>query len=238
MLLDEYDRYEPFFDDCRRIKPEFDRRSYPPLGDARPGEWPDLLELVGGVAERWNLDRIPEIKEQSYAAFRYKLCEMDTIVGRSGEKHRVFRPTSIPLGYSAPEDPRVIYGDKIWTPDMFGGESLALFRQRVMAELEVRLPQHLPAEVEAQLDTIADQAQKLGWKMTDITHGLRHHVRWLFVRLCPQPDAVWGWARIAEEEHLSDVPTVKRTVEGIARDMEIDLPPLPRGRPRKGRRYT
>jgi len=132
----------------------------------------------------------------------------------------------------------VSYSETEWTLDLFSGESLARFRQRIMADLEVTDPRYLPTEARAQLEDVAAQAQDLGWELADKTPSLSQHVRWLFWRLCPQPDAVWGWARIAEEEYLMDVPTIKRTVEALAGEMGIVLPPLPRGRPRKGPRYT
>ena len=108
-----------------------------------------------------------------------------------------------------------------------------------MRNLGVNRARDLPPEVQSQLGDLETSAKEDGIPLCDEPIALPRHVHWLFRRLCPQPDQVRGWEQIAEEERdrsdgivAADRKTIKRNVIQIARDVGIELPVLPRGRPR------
>jgi hypothetical protein len=81
--------------------------------------------------------------------------------------------------------------------------------------------------------SMADWAQRSGWQWYDTRPQLSTHIRWLYLRICPQDhEGPWGWAKIGKREHAS-ITTVRNEVLSLAKDLEIDLRPIPRGRPRK-----
>jgi hypothetical protein len=63
---------------------------------------------------------------------------------------------------------------------------------------------------------------------------LLRHVRWLYLRVCPQSDIgrPYGWKKIADAEHAA-IRTVSEPVKSMALLLELELPTIPRGRPKK-----
>lgn len=61
----------------------------------------------------------------------------------------------------------------------------------------------------------------------------KQHLKWLFLRL--KDPKTYTWARIADDSKTG-VRTVRDAVEGLARDLQIELPLIPPGRPKKLRK--
>ena len=80
-------------------------------------------------------------------------------------------------------------------------------------------------------DAIREDYLKSGFVLRDTEPDLKLHVRWLYLRICPQPDRgrPWGWRKIASEERCSHY-TVRNAVLRLASELGITLTPLPPGR--------
>ena len=72
--------------------------------------------------------------------------------------------------------------------------------------------------------------------------GLAKHVRWLYLKICPQRDTELplSWSELykaaeAETPPVRSHSTVEDAVYKLADDLGIELPQPPRGRPRKFR---
>ena len=237
LLLLKYDAYEPFSDSCRSIKPALADLT-DELGNPFRDTYREVADLMQGLAHCWNLDRIPDISEGDFMHLRWAVHGLDTRIGNT--LCGVFSPLGI--GYAAFEVdmPEVKYKHLTWSWDPESDGSLSNFRRRIMNDLSVDRPSDLPEEVSQLVASYAEQAQHLGARLSDLPSSLPKHIHWLFRRLCPQPDQVWGWERIATEEReraeefvVADTRTISRRVIGIANDTEIKLPVLPRGRPPK-----
>jgi hypothetical protein len=233
LLLAEYDRYQPFVDDCARLKASGMAAA---LNDPPIGAIDSYLRARAAVetfAKRWNLDRIPETRQFEYHAVR---AAVDQVGRKFG--HLVgtpFRPASIVIGKWEPDYPSVAYDGQSWSWHLGRVETLADFRNRIAEDLDV-VPVSMPPEITRQLWTLPDEASRLGWSLTDVPHKLAIHVRWLFLRLCPQPDRPLGPGKIAAREtEIVDERTVRRAINHLARTLAISLPPLKVGRPRRSR---
>ena len=232
LLLGAYDAYEPFIDDCRAVQRVLLDLTSGPNCEPLPGREADTLRLLKSLVTRWNLHRIPTMRALGYLQVRVQLCRLGTSTGT--QQQRMFRPNAIVRVEMIPDEPTLQYGARSWTYDAWSGESLKSFRDRIMRDLNIARFADVPAEVRGHLAALADQASALGWPLEDVRTELTKQVQWLFRRLCPQPDHVWGWTRIVDEEPvMTDLRTVKRTVEALAADMDLDLPALRRGRDRK-----
>ncbi len=67
-------------------------------------------------------------------------------------------------------------------------------------------------------------------------HGLDEHVRWLFWRLCPQPNHPWSGEQIAGCVGLPDSgAAVRSKLRRTAALLDVRLPPVRGGRPRGAR---
>ncbi len=80
-------------------------------------------------------------------------------------------------------------------------------------------------------DAIREDYIKAGFVLRDTEPDLKLHVRWLYLRISPQPDTgrPWGPTKIASNERCS-LYTVRNTVSQLARELGITVPPLPPGR--------
>ncbi|OFW63471.1 MAG: hypothetical protein A2Y74_01315 [Actinobacteria bacterium RBG_13_63_9] len=229
LLLRQYDKYEPFVQHCEEMKPEFDRLHGVPLSFSRERQ---LAEIA---ARCWNLDQVPEIREFNYRRLRNAIRQTGEKVGNV-----VLEPfCAMAFAGRVPEEPTVAYGGRIWEWSLDSGESLGGLRKRVMFDLGLKRASYLPDEVVQQLKVMPEEARRLNWQLGDMQHGLKQTVEWLFLRLCPQPDAPLSFARIAlreEQKRGQDTDSetmIRRAVTGLARRMNIQLPPLKRGRPRE-----
>jgi hypothetical protein len=225
-LLRLYDEYEPFLEDCRVVKGTI----------AGAGDY-DRMRLTRDLARRWNLERIPQLRESGYRQLSRAIDRLDTQTGTI--VCRVFYPFSIVLARFEPENPAVVYEDRRWEWRLGGQESLAGMRQRIMNDLDLRRASQLPPDVLRQLRVLPGEARKLGWEISDQPSELPKHVRWLFLRLCPHPETPWGYSRIAAAEIGDDKAAlfvdkrmVRRTVISLAKAIGVELPPLSPGRPR------
>ena len=89
-------------------------------------------------------------------------------------------------------------------------------------------------EARRQRDAIREEYIKAGLVLIDTEPSLELHVRWLYLRSSPQPDTgrPWGWRKIGNKDKHSHY-TVRNAVLRLARKLEITLPHLPPGRPRR-----
>ncbi len=89
-------------------------------------------------------------------------------------------------------------------------------------------------EARRQRDAIKKEYIKAGLVLIDTEPSLELHVRWLYLRISPQPDTgrPWGWRKIGNKDRRSPY-TARNAVSRLARELGIALPPLPPGRPRR-----
>ncbi len=231
MLIRQYSAYEPFVADCRIAKARYEAAE---SSDDIVERITRTREIVAELGRRWNLDRVPNIRE-------HNLEPLKRAIGRMGEKIGntelgVFWPMPPGIVRWEPEEPDVSFGERTWTWCLNRHESLATLRNRMVDDLGITGPKDLPAELVAQLRELPEKARGMGYAIGDTRHSLPQHVRWLFLRLCPQPDYPLGFKRIAALEPMALVEsTVRRTVSSLAKQMRIELPPLSAGRPRSRR---
>ena len=85
-----------------------------------------------------------------------------------------------------------------------------------------------------QRDSVREDYIKAEFVFIDTEPALDLHVRWLYLRISPQPDSgrPWGWRKIGNKDKHSPY-TVRNVVLRLARELGITLPPLPPGRPRR-----
>ena len=86
-------------------------------------------------------------------------------------------------------------------------------------------------EMKKQWLAIIDRYIQAGLIVRDVEPRIAKHLRWLFLRLCPQPDIgrPWGWGKIAAAEGENSLHTVRNAVIPLAKEMGITLPTLPPG---------
>ncbi len=78
----------------------------------------------------------------------------------------------------------------------------------------------------------AKRESRPGWERVDRRPELIPHIRWLYLRICPQSESQrpLSWHAIARRETVG-VTTVTRVVKTLAREMSLELPEVPPGRP-------
>ncbi len=96
-----------------------------------------------------------------------------------------------------------------------------------------------PAEIERRiLEAAREQMASTRAAYLDSGYFLKHaepelkrHIRWLYLRICPEEDSGLpaSWGAIARREGVG-VTTVTRVVTALAREMGVSLPSLPPGR--------
>lgn len=89
-------------------------------------------------------------------------------------------------------------------------------------------------KAESQMKSVKEILVGAGMELLPKKSSLDAHVRWLYLHICPQPDwgRPYGWREIATREHYN-IGVITRPVKALARDLNISLPKLPAGRPRK-----
>lgn len=104
------------------------------------------------------------------------------------------------------------------------------------ADVEARIV----AEARRQRDLIRQAYREAGFVHWDKEPQIKEHVRWLYLRICPPQDGgrTPSWNAIAASQPVPvservNWRTVKWAVERLADEMGIELPKVPRGRPRK-----
>ncbi len=229
-LLACYNRYPPFTAACLQAKQEraaiFATLQAPQARDT-------AQKRVRHFAARWNLDRVPAVCEMEYHLLGYALVRTGTVVG--GTRLGPFGPGPTPLGmYVAPDLPAIVDDERRWDWRPTSGESLGAFRSRIATDLGVRRGSELPESIQAQLWALPEKARQQGWVLSDEQSRLEQRVRWLFLRLCPQPDRPWGYTRIARRDRSKPHPrTLKHDVLVLAARLRISVPEIPPGRPPK-----
>ena len=221
LLLREYDCHPAFRHDCTAVKARFDES-----GDERA-----FRCEVATLGQQWHLDQIPLVREQNY---RLLVEGIRNIGGRLS-----LRPGDIVRGpfttYSAAkfvsEEPEVRFQGLCWSWRVSSAESLANLRERIRRDLGLASGARLPIDLDVQLRGLLRQAEALHWSVQDVRHELERQVRWLFLRICPQPERPRGFAAIANADD-ADERTVRRIVQGLAEELGIELPEIPPGRPR------
>ncbi|HXG36685.1 MAG TPA: hypothetical protein VNL15_06935 [Dehalococcoidia bacterium] len=80
-------------------------------------------------------------------------------------------------------------------------------------------------------DAVANDLLQRGAIVKDTESKLKEHLRWLYLRICPQPDIgrPWGWQMIANNEDKESVNTVQKAVTRLSKELGISLPKLPPG---------
>lgn len=236
LLIHVYDGFEPFVLECYKLRPkleELSERLHLRVGSQYGFQ--RERELIAALATQWNLDRIPQIREFNYRRLRIAVLQ----TGKQYGSYIATPFSGVGTARFVPEQPTVEHQGRVWEWALDSGEALGELVARVAGDLRLRRRQELPEEVQEQLSQLPDAARALNWELGDMLHGLKEHIRWLFLRLCPQPDVPWGYAKIAfeisENKTLPEVDKrmVRRTVMRLADSMKIDLPPLKPGRPRK-----
>ena len=232
LLLDEYNDYQPFAQDCLRSK-EALRRIQEASGPFSSEGIVRSHKLIEALAQRWNLDRVPQVRDLGYTGLTEAVKRTGERVGR--QTCGPFKPLSISLVGFVRDEPQVVFGERQWTWSLSGYGSLGQLRRRIMRDLYIARPADLPAEIAAQLSALPAAAERLGWELGDMASGLLKHVGWLFLRLCPQPDRPLGYARIADYEdqqgRIGDERVIRRAVTQLAGRMGIELPKLRTGAP-------
>ena len=233
LLLKHYDDYQLFVDDCLRVKQAIGDESNPKSPNAFE-QMSRETDAISALAKRWNLDRIPHLREHNYWHLKRAIAQVGRRFGNIIGKP--FSPFSFSGAIWEPECPVVAFQERRWAWNLGAYETLAELRDRIADDLDV-VPSNLPPEAIQQLWSLPDQAQRLRWKLTDLPHRLPTHVRWLFLRLCPQPDRPLSISQIADREtEIVDERTIRRAVADLAAAMGLQLPPLRPGRPRRKRR--
>jgi len=130
------------------------------------------------------------------------------------------------------DSPRLIRS--IWTYIWTGSDDkIALAIEVEDHETWDEVQKRILARARPQWDAIQARWEKRpDWGRQDTRPELRRHIRWLYLRICPQPDTgrPLSWGSIARREHIG-VTTVTRVVKALAGEMGIDLPKVAAGRP-------
>ena len=136
------------------------------------------------------------------------------------------------MSFVARDDVSVEWNGRSWAWLLAGQQSLGSLRGLIMEHLRVSQPDELPAEVRRQLLALPDKARRAGWELTDTSYGLDRHVKWLFLRLCPQSKEPLSVKEVLELDSYEDERTLRRTVTKLARLLQIEMPAHNRARAR------
>ena len=187
LLRREYDNYDPFVDYCRRVSG---------LLRASLSDFAKKHQLLEETARRWNLHLIPDVIDMNY-------CHLEQAILQTGKRIRKYKVTPCQgftdyvevtpfqgfttMSFVPGNDVSVEWNGRSWAWLLAGQQSLGSLRGLIMEHLRVSQPDELPAEVLRQLLALPDKARLAGCEVTDTSYELERHVRWLFLRLCPQP---------------------------------------------------
>ena len=240
-LLGHYDAYEPFLQSCSDARLELESPLTSPakqqvletLGPAAAEKLGERLlircverEIIESLAKSWNLDRIPEVQDSLHENFKDGVAHIGDPMGAG-----VRRPFTFFGGMNlVPWEFTVSFDGRYWIWSVTSTRSFKDFRCGVMRDLGVKRLRSLPPELRERFRELAREASDFRRYLSDTPSALDCHVDWLFLRLCPQPERPLKISEIAEREP-QDQRHVDRSVHEAAKLLEIDLPPVRRGRP-------
>ena len=220
LLRREYDNYRPFVDYCRSVS------------DLLRASLSDLAQkhyLLEETARRWNLHLVPEIIDMNY---RY----LEEAILQTGKRIGKYEVTPFQgfttMSFVARDDVAVEWNGRSWSWLLAGQQSLASLRDLIMRDLGVDRAEDLPADVLRQLRALPEKARRAGWELIDTSYELKRHVRWLFLRLCPQPKEPLSVKEVLELDSYADERTLRRTVSKLAKLLQIEMPTHNRTRAR------
>ena len=96
-----------------------------------------------------------------------------------------------------------------------------------------RVERRIVDELRRVRDSIREMAKESGvLRQQDTRPRLGDHVRWLFLRICPQKPGgrPLSWSDIAERDGVPNTETIRDPVRSLAHELGIALPRLPPGR--------
>ena len=240
-LLGHYDAYEPFLQSCRDARLELESpltspakqkvlESLDPTAAEKVGERSLIPlvehEIIEDRAKRWNLHRIPEVRDSLHWNFKEGVARIGDPMGT-----QILRPfTFFGGGQLVPWEFKVSFDGRDWIWSPTSTRSFKDFRYGVMRDRGVNRLRSLPAELREQFRELAKVESDVRRYLSDTPSALDVHVDWLFLRLCPQPERPLTISVIAEREP-QDQRHVDRSVNAVAKLLGIDLPPVRRGRP-------
>ena len=128
------------------------------------------------------------------------------------------------MSFVARNDVSVEWNGRSWSWLLAGQQSLGSLRHLIVGHLGVAQPDQLPTEVRRQLRELPDKAERAGWELTDTSYELERHVKWLFLRLCPQPKEPRSVKEVLELDDYEDERTLRRTVTKLATLLQIEMP--------------
>ena len=220
LLRGEYDNYRPFVNYCRRVSG---------LLRASLSDFAKKHQLLEETAQRWNLHLIPDVIDMNY---RY----LEEAILQTGKRIGKYEVTPFQgfttMSFVARNDVAVEWNGRSWAWLLAGQQSLASLQDLIMRDLGVSQPNQLPAEVLRQLRALPEKARRAGWELNDTSHELERHVRWLFLRLCPQPKEPLSVKEVLELDNYADERTLRRTVAKLAKLLQIEMPTHNRTRAR------
>ena len=219
LLLREYDNYDPFVDYCRRVS-DLLRASLSDLAKKH--------QLLEETARRWNLHLVPEIIDMNYWHLEQAILQTGKRIG----EYELKPFNGFTTMYFAGNDVSVQGNGQSWPWLLAGQQSLASLRDLIMRDLGVSQPNQLPADVLRQLRALPEKARRAGWEFNDTSYELERHVRWLFLRLCPQPKEPLSLKEVLEGDAYADERTLRRTVAKLAKLLQIEMPTHNRTRAR------
>ena len=240
-LLGHYDAYEPFLQSCSDARLELESPLTSPakqqvletLGPAAAEKLGERLlircverEIIESLAKSWNLDRIPEVQDSLHWNFKDGVAHIGDPMGT-----QILRPFTFFGGMNlVPWEFTISFAGRDWSWSPTSTRSFKDFRYGVMRDLGGKRLRSLPSELREQFRELAKEAPDVRRYLSDTPSALDIHVDWLFLRLCPQPERPLTISVIAERKS-QDQRHVDRSVNAVAKLMEIDLPPVRRGRP-------
>ena len=224
LLRREYDNYYPFVDYCRRVSGVL---------RASLSDFAKKHQLLEETAQRWNLHLIPDVIDMNYWHLEQAILQ----TGKRIRKYKVppcqgfaeyveVKPFQgfTTMSFIPRDDVSVDWNGRSWSWLLAGQQSLGSLRGLIMEHLRVSQPDELPAEVRRQLLALPDKARRAGWELSDTSYELERHVRWLFLRLCPQPKEPRSVKEVLELDNYEDERTLRRTVADLAKRLQIEMP--------------
>ncbi len=238
LLLARYDGYQPFLSAAA----DAHAKQQQLLTIRSPSDRRNALRTLNHrFAARWNLHHIAVLRENDYAAVDTAIAQTGTVFKDKKKRWRrvgrPFYPSSVVLAIAPPPEPVMVIAGVRYRWRLSAGESLGRWRARIAAGRGVRRGSDLPARLQRELRAAPRRATRAaGWLLTDDRHGLDEHVRWLFWRLCPQPNHPWSGEQIAGCVGLPDSgAAVRSKLRRTAALLDVRLPPVRGGRPRGAR---